>query len=199
MMTSPTPVPPRPGHARRRQYRVLALVISGVVTVLLFGALVKSCESVAGGPVLSETAFREYLRHTQEAGEDAVRLLGIDPGSVIDHKEMADASCKDDLVTDADAVTRDQPSVTWVPDFASRAAYTAAVATLREKWSAQGWKVKDIPPPAQGEPGAGLPGVRAMNDRGIELSLRPDWYSGKPTLIADGGCVRHQGYLTDWE
>jgi hypothetical protein len=177
----------------------MALVVGGAVTVLLLGALAEGCESLAGGPVLSETAFREHVQHTREAGEDAVRRLGIDPESVVDQKEMANASCKDDLGMDSDGVTRDQPTVTWAPDFASHAAYAAAVGTLRKEWSAQGLTVKDIPAPAQGEPGAGLPGVRATNDRGLELSLRPGWYSGEPTLISDGGCVRHQGYLADWE
>ncbi|MFD7442644.1 hypothetical protein [Streptomyces sp. NPDC059909] len=59
--------------------------------------------------------------------------------------------------------------------------------------------MEDVPAPGQGEPGAGLPGVRATDDHGIELSLRPGRYSGEATLVADGGCVRHRGYLIDWE
>ncbi|MFI2367536.1 hypothetical protein [Streptomyces sp. NPDC018833] len=169
------------------------------MTVLLLAALAQGCASPAGSRVLSETAFREHLRHTQEAGEDAVRRLGMDPASVVDQKEMADASCKDDLGVDSEGVTRDQPTVTWAPDFASHAAYATAVETLRESWSAQGLTVEDIPAPAQDEPGAGLPGIRATDDRGVELSPRPGWYSGEPTLVADGGCVRHRGYLVDWE
>lgn len=199
MTTTPTPAPQAPDLARRRRRRVMALVVCGTVPVLLLAALAKGCTALAGGTVLSETAYREHLRHTQEAGEDAVRRLGIDPDSAIDRRETADSSCKDEFGVDSAGVTRDQPTVTWAPDFASRAEYLAAVGTLREEWSAQGLTVKDIPAPAQGERGAGLPGVRTTNDRGIELSLSPDWYSGEPNLIADGGCVRHHGYLVDWE
>lgn len=46
----------------------------------------------------------------------------------------------------------------------------------------------------QGEPGAGLRGISAADDNGIELSLIPDWYSGKLILRANGGCVRHDSY-----
>ncbi|MEU6992142.1 hypothetical protein ABZ953_15960 [Streptomyces sp. NPDC046465] len=168
------------------------------VAVLLLTALATGCASLAG-PAESESAFREHMRDTQRAGEDAVRILGVDPDSVIDDKRMANASCKDDLGADPDGVTRDQPTVTWAPDFASRAAYATAVDTLRKEWSGQELTVKDIPAPKKGEPGAGLPGVRTTTDRGIELSLRPDWYTGEVTLTADGGCVRHEGYLTEWE
>ncbi|MFI1716967.1 hypothetical protein [Streptomyces litmocidini] len=107
----------------------------------------------------------------------------------------------DDLGTDPDGVARDRPTVTWTPDFANAAAYTAAVDTLRTEWSARGLTVEDVPAPAAGEPGgraAGGSGVRATDDRGVELSLRPGRYDGEPTLTADGGCVRHQGYLTEW-
>lgn len=164
--------------------------------MLLVAVLTQGC---AGGRVMSETEFTEHLRLTQEAGEDAVRRLGMDPSSIVDHRKMANASCKDDLGVDAEGVTRDQPSVTWAPQFATRAAYETVVDTLREEWSEQGLTVKDVPAPAKGEPGAGLPGLRTTDDHGIELSLRPDWYSGEPTLVADGGCVRHPGYLVDWE
>ncbi|MFF1380259.1 hypothetical protein [Streptomyces sp. NPDC058308] len=191
--TSPTATfPPRP---RRRARSVVA---GGPVAVLLLTALATGCSSLSG-PATSESAFREHLRHTEQAGEDAVRKLGIDPDAVIDDRRMANASCKDDFGADPEGVTRDRPTVTWAPDFASHAAYAAAVDTLREEWSGQDLTVRDIPAPKQGEPGAGLPGVRTTTDRGIELSLRPDWYTGEPTLTADGGCVRHQGYLTDWE
>ncbi|MGW5780074.1 hypothetical protein [Streptomyces sp. NPDC003863] len=199
MTTTPAPAPYPSAPAPRRRGRIVALIAGGAVLVLLLAALAQGCQSLAGGPVLSETEFREHLRHTQEAGENAVRLLGIDPDSVADHKDMSDASCKDDLGMDGDGVSRDQPSVAWTPDFASDAAYTAAVGTLRKEWSAQGLTVEDIPAPAPGRPGAGMPGVRTTDDRGIELSLRPGWYDGEPTLTADGGCVRHEGYLVDWE
>ncbi|MFF0559730.1 hypothetical protein [Streptomyces sp. NPDC004266] len=196
MTTTPAPAPHSP--APRRRGRVVAPVAGGAVWVLLLAALAQGCAWPAGGAVLSETAYREHLRHTREAGEDAVRRLGVDPDSVIKRQEMANASCVDDLGMDSEGVTRDRPTVTWTPGFASDAAYTAAVDALRKEWSAQDLTVEDVPAPAAGEPGAGLPGVRATDDRGVELSLRPDRYGGEPTLTADGGCVRHQGYLTEW-
>ncbi|WP_225801035.1 hypothetical protein [Streptomyces sp. NK15101] len=198
MTTTPAPAPHASAPAPRRRGRVVALVAGGAAPVLLLAALAQGCGSSAGGAVLSETAYREHLRHTREAGENAVRSLGVDPDSVIKRRETANASCKDDLGVDPDGVTRDRPTVDWTPGFASGAAYTAAVDTLRKEWSARGLTVEDLPAPAGGEPGAGLPGVRTKDDRGIELSLRPDRYDGEPTLTADGGCVRHQGYLTDW-
>ncbi|MEV6734359.1 MULTISPECIES: hypothetical protein [unclassified Streptomyces] len=84
-------------------------------------------------------------------------------------------------------------------DFASPAAYEAAVDTLREAWSEQGLTVEGIPAPGTGEPGAGLAGNPNDHDRDIELSLRPDRYSGKPTLLTDAGCIRHEAYLVRWE
>ncbi|MFF9853894.1 hypothetical protein [Streptomyces litmocidini] len=198
MPTTPVPAPHSSAPAPRRRGRVVALVAGGAVSVLLLAALAQGCASLAGGAVLSETAYREHLRYTREAGENAVRRLGIDPDSAIKRKEMANASCMDDLGMDPDGVTRDRPTITWTPDFGGAAAYTAAVDTLRKEWSARGLTVEDVPAPAAGEPGAGLPGVRATDDRGVELSLRPDRYDGEPTLTADGGCVRHQGYLTEW-
>ncbi|MCX4547084.1 hypothetical protein [Streptomyces sp. NBC_01565] len=188
----PGPHSPDPAPLRRRRTRTLAA--GGAV--LLVAAFTQGC---AGSRVMSETEFHEHLRLTQEVGEDAVRRLGMDPSATVDRREMANASCKDDLGTDSEGVTRDQPSITWAPDFASRAAYEAAVDTLRGAWSAQGLTVEDVPAPGSGEPGAGLPGVRTTSAHDIELSLRPDRYSGEPTVHADGGCVRHQGYLAEWE
>ncbi|MGW7369346.1 hypothetical protein ACWGI8_39485 [Streptomyces sp. NPDC054841] len=199
MTTTPSPATHSPDPAPLRRRRTGALVVGGAAMVLLVAVLVLGCAWLTGGRVMSEAEFHEHLRLTQEAGEDAVRRLGVDPASVVDRHDTANASCKDDLGRDSEGVTRDQPTVTWAPDFASRASYEAAVDTLREKWSAQGLTVEDVPAPGKGEPGAGLPGVRATDDHGIELSLRPDWYSGEPTLVADGGCVRHLGYLVEWE
>ncbi|WP_411082790.1 hypothetical protein [Streptomyces sp. cmx-18-6] len=193
MTTRPrTRCSPAPALFGRRRTR--ALIAGGAV--LLAGALTQGC---AGGRVMAESEFREHLRLTEEAGEDAVRRLGMDPSSIVDTHEMANSSCKDEFGADGDGVTRDQPRVTWAPHFESRAAYRAAVDTLREAWSAQDLTVEDIPAPGKGERGAGLPGVRTKGDHDVELSLRPDWYTGEPTLTADGGCVRHRGYLVDWE
>ncbi|MET9093404.1 hypothetical protein ABZX72_15070 [Streptomyces cyaneofuscatus] len=184
------PLTPAPLH----RHRARALIASGVA--LLLGALTQGC---ASGRVMAESEFREHMRLTEEAGEEAVRRLGMDPSSIVDGHEMANASCKDEFGSDGDGVTRDQPRVTWAPRFESGAAYRAAVATLRAAWSEQGLTVEDIPAPGKGERGAGLPGVRAEGEHDVDLSLRPDRYSGEPTLTADGGCVRHRGYLISWE
>ncbi|MEU0370482.1 hypothetical protein ABZ070_09490 [Streptomyces sp. NPDC006283] len=199
MTTTPSPATQASDRVTKRRRRILALIVGGALTVLLLPVIALWGLGMADGPVLSETEFREHLRHTEEAGEDAVRRLGLDPSSVVDGRETAGVSCKDDLGVDPEGVVRDQPTVTWKPDFESRAAYTAAVDTLRREWSAQGLTVEDIPARAADEPGAGLPGVRATDDHGVALSLRPGWYSDEPELVADGGCVRHRGHLVEWE
>ncbi|WP_406513760.1 hypothetical protein OG851_38570 [Streptomyces sp. NBC_00161] len=38
-------------------------------------------------------------------------------------------------------------------------------------------------------------GIRTANGRDIKLSLWPDRYSGKPTMRADAGCIRHETRL----
>ncbi|WP_330334180.1 hypothetical protein OHS33_33535 [Streptomyces sp. NBC_00536] len=189
-----TPSPTAPAPLRRRPARVL--VRGGAV--LLVAVLVQGCALVQGH-VMSETEFRTHLERTQRAGDEAARQLGLNPSAVVDRHDMSNSSCKDDLGLDAEGVSRDQPSVTWTPDFASPAAYATAVATLREAWSAKGLTVRDIPAPDAGERGAGLPGIRTTDDHGVELSLRPGWFSGKPELVADGGCVRHEGALVSWK
>ncbi|MFD7442643.1 hypothetical protein [Streptomyces sp. NPDC059909] len=73
--------------------RAGALIVGGAAMVLLVAALAQGCAWVAGGPVTPEAAFREHLRHTQEAGEEAVRRLGMDPASMADQREMVYASC----------------------------------------------------------------------------------------------------------
>ncbi|GAA2266077.1 hypothetical protein GCM10010232_68000 [Streptomyces amakusaensis] len=184
-----------PGPQRRRRLRRT----TGAATALLLAALTGGCDWTENRRVMSEAEFREHLTLTQKAGEDAVRSLGETPSSVIAGREMANASCKDDFGTDPDGTTRDQPTVTWAPQLATPAAYNAAIAALREAWTQQGLTAQDLPAPEPDEPGAGLPGIRTTDDHGIELSLRPSSYSGKPTLLADGGCVRHRGILVDWE
>ncbi|MFF8831503.1 hypothetical protein [Streptomyces sp. NPDC015131] len=197
----PASAAPGPAAARTSPNwrQVAALMGVGTAIVLALAALARGCTAWEGGKILSETAFREHLRHTESAGEDAVRRLGLDPGSVYAGREMANASCKDDFGVDEGDVTRDRPTVEWSLDHVDRADYLAAVATLREEWRARGHTVKDVPAPPRGEPGAGLPGVRTTDDRGIALWLAPDHYSGVPSLVADGGCVRHHGMRVDWE
>ncbi|MYW33086.1 hypothetical protein [Streptomyces sp. SID2119] len=78
------PLTPAPHHRRRAP----ALIASGAV--LLLGALTQGC---AGGRVMAESEFREHMRLTEEAGEEAVRRLGTDPSAFVDGHEMANASC----------------------------------------------------------------------------------------------------------
>ncbi|MEU3202462.1 hypothetical protein ABZ702_00985 [Streptomyces cyaneofuscatus] len=67
------------------------------------------------------------MRLTGGAGEEAVRRPGMNPSSIVDGHEIANASCKDEFGSDGEGVTRDRPRVTWVPRFESGAAYRAAV------------------------------------------------------------------------
>ncbi|MFG2621366.1 hypothetical protein ACGFXC_27495 [Streptomyces sp. NPDC048507] len=191
MTTTPAPAP-HPAPSRRHPARAL----SAGGAVLLVAAFTQGC---ASGRVMSEAEFRGHLRQTEAAGREAVRQLGADPAATVDRRSMDDSSCKDDLGLDSEGVTRDQPSVTWAPGLSGPAAYEAALAKLRTAWSARGLEVEEVPAPATGRPGAGLRGIRTTDGHGVGLSLRPDWYSGDPVLRADGGCVRHHGYLARWE
>ncbi|MEU5599068.1 hypothetical protein [Streptomyces sp. NPDC020298] len=179
-------------------YRTITLIGAFFVAIIGFGAY--ACESLEGGPVRSDAEYRERVAQTKEAGQRTVRALtpapdeaSEPPGRTLDDIAETDGStsCVDDLGVDDNGVTRDEPIYHWGLTFAGPDDYLAAVGRLRRQWKRQGLTVKDVPAPGKGEPGAGLPGVTATDDQGIELSLRPDWYSGKPVVRADGGCVRH--------
>ncbi|MFF4017758.1 hypothetical protein [Streptomyces sp. NPDC001843] len=178
--------------------RAITLISVSLAAVIGFGAY--SCQSLAGGPVRSDAEYRERVAQTKEAGQRTVRALtpapeeaSEPPGRTLDETAETDGStsCVDDLGVDDDGVTRDEPVYHWELTFTGTDDYRAAVGHLRRQWKRQGLTVKDVPAPGKGEPGAGLPGVTATDDQGIELSFRPDWYSGKPVVRADGGCVRH--------
>ncbi|WP_123441613.1 hypothetical protein [Streptomyces sp. PanSC9] len=159
--------------------------------------------SVAGGPVRSEAQFLQHVQETQAAGEDTVRFLGSEPDSVILGKSSSSASCVDDLGMDGDDVNRDQPSVSWAPDFKDGdAGYRAAVTGLHRRWSARGWKVTTEPErdPVTGK-ATGLHVINTTDDHGVRLSLSPGRRTGEGLLVADGGCVRHDGYWDpdDWD
>ncbi|MFF8731791.1 hypothetical protein ACF073_35715 [Streptomyces sp. NPDC015171] len=164
--------------------------------VFLLVGSVTGCTAVAGGPIRSEAQFLEHVRDMQAAGEDTVRFLGSDPDSVILGKSTASASCVDDLGVDRDDTRRDQPSVSWAPDVKDGdAGYRAAVANLRRQWSERGWKVTTEPgtDPGSGN-GTGLPEIHTTDDHGVALSLSPGRRAGEGLVVADAGCVRHEGY-----
>ncbi|POX55399.1 hypothetical protein C3489_10115 [Streptomyces sp. Ru71] len=176
-------------------YRTAAALGALFVTALAFGAY--GCTSMEGGRVHSADEYRARVDATKEAGARTVLALSPAPdlgGHWPD--ELAQEESSGSCVDDGD-VTRDQPTYSWDLDFADPAAYRAAVDHLRRTWQEEGLTVKNVPAPKQGEPGAGLPGITTTDKAGIDLSLRPDWYSGKPTVRADGGCMRHHGAYDD--
>ncbi|WP_369362135.1 hypothetical protein AB5L52_00060 [Streptomyces sp. CG4] len=182
--------------AFRRRVRGLGLSVAGAVVVFLLVGSVTSCSAVAGGPVRSEAQFLEHVRDTQAVGEDTVRFLGSDPEAVILGKSTDSASCVDDLGVDRDDTRRDQPSVSWAPDFQhGDAGYRAAVADLRRRWSERGWKVttKQGTDPVT-DKATGLQEIHTTDDHGVALSLSPGRRTGEGLVVADGGCVRHDGY-----
>ncbi|MFE9118208.1 hypothetical protein [Streptomyces sp. NPDC007172] len=189
-----TTTPPAAPTSRLR-YQVLGLSTAGAVVVLLIVGLAKGCTALSGGTVRSEAQFLQHVRDTEAAGEEAVLFLGSNPSSVTLGSSSTSASCVDDLGVDRDGVTRDQPSVSWAPDFADGdAGYRAAVDRLREHWSSRGWKVTIGPgtDPVTGRE-SGLQTIRTTDDHGIALSLRPGRQTGEGLVVADGGCVRHNG------
>ncbi|MEU9992772.1 hypothetical protein AB0E10_39485 [Streptomyces sp. NPDC048045] len=172
--------------------------LAGAVVVLLL----VGCTAVVGGPVRSEAQFLEHVRDTQAAGVDTVRFLGSDPDSVILAKSRASASCADDLDVDRAGTHRDQPSLSWSPDFRDGdAGCRSAVADLRRRWSEWGWKVTTEPEtdPVTGK-ATGLQEIHTTDDHGVALSLSPGRRTGEGVVVADGGGVRHDGYwdTDDW-
>ncbi|MGW4568562.1 hypothetical protein ACWEN3_41515 [Streptomyces sp. NPDC004561] len=108
----------------------------------------------------------------------------------------------DDFGVDRGDTYRDQPSVSWAPDFKDGdAGYRAAVADLRRRWSAWGWKVTTKPEtdPASGK-ATSLQEIRTTDDHGVAISLSPGRRTGEGLVVADGGCVRHDGHwdTDDW-
>ncbi|MFH8339542.1 hypothetical protein [Streptomyces sp. AM6-12] len=184
--------------ASRRSFRAVGLSAAGAVGVLLVLGIAAGCGAMTGGPVRSEAEFLAHVRETRAAGEDTVRFLGSDPDSVILDESRSSTSCVDDLGVDGDGISRDQPAVSWAPDFPDGdAGYRAAVAGLRGRWSERGWKVTTDPvtDPVTGE-ATGLREIRTTDDHGVTLSLSPGRRPGEGRLVADGGCVRHEGI---WE
>ncbi|MEV7130644.1 hypothetical protein [Streptomyces sp. NPDC093260] len=191
-----TPSAAPAASAFRRRFRGLGLSVAGAVVVFLLAGSVTGCTAMAGGPVRSEAQFLQHVRDTQAAGEDTVLFLGSDPESAFLRKSTASSSCVDDLGFDGDGTYRHQPSVSWAPDFkGGDAGYRAAVANLRRQWSERGWKVTTEPgtDPVTGR-ATGLQEIHTTDDHGVALSLGPGRRAGEGLVVADGGCVRHDGY-----
>ncbi|MER8057616.1 MULTISPECIES: hypothetical protein [unclassified Streptomyces] len=194
-----TPTPPAvPAPASRPWAKAVGLSAAGAVVVLLLVCFAAGCTALAGGPVSSEADFLAHVRDTRAAGEDTVRFLGSDPASVILDEARSSASCVDDLGVDDGGISRDQPSVSFAPDFTDGdAGYRAAIAELRGRWSERGWKVTTEPEtdPVSGR-ATGRQVIHTTDDHGVTLSLSPGRRTGEGRVVADGGCVRHEGV---WE
>ncbi|MGV9345353.1 hypothetical protein ACWDSD_11205 [Streptomyces spiralis] len=192
--TTAAPAPRRPFLYG---YRTVTLIGMAIVALLAFGAV--ACQSLEGGPVRSAAAYRERVAETRRAGERALGDLNPVPTQAGTADEVGSTSCVDDFGFDDAGVTRDEPTYKWELEFPSRAAYNSAVDDLRRTWTARGLKVIDLPAQPRGEPGAGLHGIRTSDEQDIQLSFAPDYFTGRPTIQADGGCIRHETAPEDYD
>lgn len=192
---TPTPSAAPAATAFRRRFRALELSAAVAVAVFLLAGSVTGCSAMAG-PVRTEAQFLEHVRDTEAAGEDTVLFLGSDSESVILGKSTDSASWVDDLGVDRGDTQRDQPSVSWAPDFKDGdAGYRAAVAELRRRWSERVWKVTTKPGTDPGtDKVTDLQEIHTTDDHGVAPSLSPGRRTGEGMVVADGGCVRHDGY-----
>lgn len=205
MQTTPPNSPPRPsnppvkpiGSVSRGQ---LAAVLAALVLIALLAFLAHAWESFEGGPVRSTAQFSEHVMATRQAGEDVYDQLSPIPLNQAYAEREGSSSCVDDLGFDDAGVSRDEPIYTWHLDFTSRRDYLAAVVHLKADWTKEGRTVKDIPAPAAGERGHGLPGISTTDENGTELALRPAYFTGEPVIRAEGTCMRyHDEYGYDYD
>ncbi|MGW0191201.1 hypothetical protein ACWDV7_36545 [Streptomyces sp. NPDC003362] len=187
-MSTPT------SHHHSAVPRAVLLALLGIVVILIaFGTA--ACQSLAGGPVLSATEYRERVAETEAAGERALEDLEPLPTTTSDGAlEEGSSSCVDDFGFDDTGVTRSEPTYEWALDFPDRDAYLTAVENLRRTWIERGLNVQRV----KADQDSGLPGVTAIDD-GIQLTLAPDWYSDEPVLRTNGGCIRHEYSFEDKE
>ncbi|MBO1337766.1 hypothetical protein [Streptomyces sp. VRA16 Mangrove soil] len=186
-----------PSRPASRKGPVIATV-AVLVVVALTALVAKGCQAVTGGPVGSTDDFRAYVRSTTKTGEDVYRGLSPAPRDATPYPtKEGSSSCVDDFGFDTGDTTRDQPAFTWSLEYATEAGYRSAVAGLARRWRKEGRDVEEIPAPGPGEKGAGLPGVSAAFGDGIEVSVRPGWYSGKPELRVEGRCFRYEDTYGD--
>ncbi|QIJ64195.1 hypothetical protein [Streptomyces sp. JB150] len=167
--------------------RAVLPALLGITVVLLIAFGASACQSFAGGPVLSAAEYRERVAATEEAGEEALRDLSPAPAAGDGVLDEVSGSCVDDFGFDDTGVTRDEPSYEWSLDFTDRSAYLRAVENLHRTWSERGLDVERVEP----DKDSGLPGISTTTD-GIRLTLAPDWYSDRPVLRVNGGCLRHE-------
>lgn len=168
-------------------------IVATLVMVALLALTARACESFQGGPVRSAAELSRHVTTTQQTGEDVYAQLSPSPLGAPWAEKGASTSCVDDFGFDDIGETRDQPVYTWEVDFTDRRDYLTAVKRLRADWKEQGRTVRDEPAPDANDPGHGLPGIRTTDDHGAEISLGPDFYSGKPTLRVEGTCMRYHG------
>lgn len=152
-------------------------------------------EDLGGGPVRSAADYRKQDINTREAGRRVIGDLRPGAGKADGMQEEGSTSCVDDLGFDGDDVTRKQPHYTWGLHYAGEAEYLADLGRLRAAWEHHGWKTEDQPatePANRERPARQWPGIRTTDDHGVTLAVRIDWFTGEPTLSADGGCVRYR-------
>ncbi|MEU1458833.1 hypothetical protein [Streptomyces avermitilis] len=205
MQTTPPNSPPRPSNPPVKPIGSvsrgwLAAVLAALVLIALLAFLAHAWESFEGGPVRSTAQFSEHVMATRQAGENVYDQLSPIPLNQAYAEREGSSSCVDDLGFDDTGVSRSEPIYTWHLDFTSRRDYLAAVDHLKADWTKEGRTVKDIPAPAAGERGHGLPGISTTDDNGTELALRPEYFTGEPVIRAEGTCMRyHDEYGYDYD
>ncbi|MGK5642503.1 hypothetical protein ACSNOK_29935 [Streptomyces sp. URMC 126] len=176
-----------------RRWLVLAAVIGLVFWVST--AAPGFFEDLQGGRIRSAADYRTQDIRTREAGKTTVARLRPGSGKADGMRKEGSTSCVDDMGFDGDGVTRDQPHYVWPLDYAREADYLADLDKVRAAWREHGWEVRDTQEETdQDSPRRERrwPGIHTVADHGITLSMSPDRFTNKPTLSADGGCVRYR-------
>ncbi|MEV4924811.1 hypothetical protein [Streptomyces roseoverticillatus] len=195
--TAPADTPaPTAGASRKVVVRRSLIGVAAVATVSWACSAVSDFfENLGGGPVRSAADYRKQDINTREAGRGIISDLRPGAGDRDRMHEEGSTSCVDDLGFDDNGVTRKQPHYTWGLHYSGEADYLADLAKLRAVWEHRGWKTEDQPatePLNPDRPTPRWPGIRTTDDHGVAIAIRIDWYTGKPTLSADGGCIRYQ-------
>ncbi|GAA2915429.1 hypothetical protein GCM10020221_08950 [Streptomyces thioluteus] len=152
-------------------------------------------ENLGGGPVRSAADYRMRDIKTREAGRQAVGGLRPGAGDASWMQEEGSTSCVDDLGFDRDGVRREQPHYKWKLQYSGKADYLTDLGRLRAEWQRRGWKTEDTSAPETLNPQHPIPqwpGIRTTDDHGVVIAIGIDWYTGKPVLSTDGGCVRYR-------
>lgn len=173
-----------------------------LISLTAVAAIVWACsavsdffENLGGGPIRSAADYRKQDINTREAGRRIISDLRPGAGDGDRMHEEGSTSCVDDLGFDDDGVTRNQPHYTWRLHYSGEADYLADLGRLRAAWERRGWKTEDRPaaePLNPDRPTPRWPGIRTTDDHGVTIAVGIGWYSGEPTLSADGGCIRYR-------